>query len=184
MTQIQANKKEWHVIFTRSRAEKKVHALLTEQKIESFLPLQKKLRQWKDRKKWVEMPVISGYCFVNIESAEYEKVLRTEHVAGYVRFDGKPARIPSRQIEFLRKMLNQSDFEVEVSRENFQSGKEVEIIHGPLIGIRGELLSYRGKDRFILRIQEMNTIYSVEITADKITSLPEKSSYEKLQDHS
>src|SRR5690554_3431401 len=173
MTVIPANSKEWHVVTTRSRAEKKVYKLLTEQNIECFLPLQKRLRQWKDRKKWVEMPIISGYCFVHINRKEYEKVLKTEHVAGYVRFESKPARIPAEQIEYLRQMLNQSDFEVEVSQENFRPGKKVEIIDGPLIGIRGELLSHRGKDRFVLRIQQMSTVYSVEITADKITAVSE-----------
>ena len=172
MSKNPANPKEWHVVTTRSRAEKKVFANLQRQNIESFLPLQKRLRQWKDRKKWVEIPVISGYCFVNISSKEHDKVLRTEHVAGFIRFEGKPARIPDLQIEFLKKMLNQSDFEVEVSQENFEPGKKVEIIEGPLIGLQGELLSHRGRDRFILRIQQMNAVYSVEITADKITGIP------------
>lgn len=173
MTINPANPKEWHVVTTRSRAEKKVHAMLKEQNIESFLPLQKRLRQWKDRKKWVEMPIISGYCFVHISPKENEKVLRTDHVGGFVRFEGKPARIPKQQIEFLKKMLSQSDFVVEVSQENFETGKRVEIIDGPLIGVQGELLSHRGKNRFILRINQMNTVYAVEISADKITALPE-----------
>ncbi len=119
------------------------------------------------------MPIISGYCFVNIESKEHNKVLNTEHVTGYVRFEGKPARIPQNQIEYLKKMLSQSDFEVEITNDNFAPGKRVEIINGPLIGIQGELQSYRGKDRFILRIHQMNAIYAVEITADKITALPD-----------
>lgn len=172
MTENPANQKEWHVVTTRARAEKKVYANLKDKNVECFLPLQKKLRQWKDRKKWVEMPIISGYCFVHISKKEYEKVLRTDLVAGYVRFEGKPARIPHQQIEFLKKMLNQSDFEVEVSQENFAPGKRVEIIAGPLIGVQGELLSHRGKDRFILRIQQMNTIYAVEIKAEDITAIP------------
>jgi transcription antitermination factor NusG len=168
-----ANQIDWHVVTTRSRAEKKVYARLKEQNIECFLPLQKRLRQWKDRKKWVEMPVISGYCFVHICSKDFEKVVRTDNVAGFVKFGNIPARIPEHQIEYLKKLLNQSDFEVEVSQENFAPGKKVEIIGGPLIGMQGELLSHRGKDRFILRIQQMNTIYSVEINSDNITALPE-----------
>jgi transcription antitermination factor NusG len=173
MTINPADNKEWLVIKTRSRAEKKVHADLKTQEIESFLPLQKKLRQWKDRKKWVEMPIISGYCFVHINQKEYEKVLRTNNVVDYIKFEGKPARIPHTQIEYLKKMLTQSEFEVEVSHENFEPGKRVEIIDGPLIGIQGELLSCRGKDRFMLRIHQINAVYSVEVTADKLTALPE-----------
>ena len=169
-----SNQRKWYVISTRSRTEKKVYANLKEQNIECFLPLQKKLRQWKDRKKWIEIPVISGYCFVFINPYEYIDVLNTKNVYGYVRFEGKPARISQKQIDSLKKMLSQTDFEVEVTTENFARGKLVEIIEGPLIGIQGELHSLRGKDKFMLRIQQMNTIYAVEITADKITALPAK----------
>ena len=56
----------WHAIYVHSRAEKKVHVELTLKGIESFLPLHRKLRQWSDRKKWVEIPLISGYVFVHI----------------------------------------------------------------------------------------------------------------------
>src|SRR5690554_5062647 len=93
------NQKAWHVLTTRARAEKKVHKLLIDKQIEAFLPLQKKLRQWKDRKKWVEMPVITGYCFVKIGSSDFEKVLQVDSVAGFVRFEGKPSRIPDNQVE-------------------------------------------------------------------------------------
>lgn len=174
MTQNPANQKYWHVIITRSRAEKKVHTELTAQEIECFLPIQKKLRQWKDRKKWVEMPVISGYCFVNIHKAEFEKVLKTNHVVNYLIFDGKPAHISAEQIDYLKKMLNQSELEVEVTHENFHPGKMVEVTEGPLIGVKGELVSCRGKNRFMLRITQMNTSYLIDINAEKLTICPEK----------
>src|SRR6056297_2868862 len=132
-----ANHKKWHVIYTRSRAEKQVCANLTNQRIECFLPLQKKLRQWKDRKKWVEMPLISGYCFVCIDQKEYEKVLQTQNVVNYIRFEGKPAQIPSRQIDYLKKLTAQSDFAIEVSRQTFSPGQKAEIIAGPLLGVQG-----------------------------------------------
>ena len=176
MNIIAANRKVWHVIYTRSRAEKKVYANLKAQHIECFLPLQKKLRQWKDRKKWVEMPIISGYCFVYIDQKEYEAVLQTNHVVCYVSFEGKPAQIPQKQIDFLKKLTAQSEFEVEVSRQTFGPGKKVEIISGPLVGLRGELLSCRGKNRFVLRIEQINTVFSVEVPAEKLTLLPQVNS--------
>lgn len=174
MTSNPANSKEWHVIYTRSRAEKKVFAELTAQNIECFLPLQKRLRQWKDRKKWVKTPLISGYCFLSIDKTEFDKVLRTNNVVSFVNFEGKPAVIPEKQIEFLKQMINQVDFEVEVSHETFEQGKKVEIIAGPMVGLQGELLSLRGNNRFILRIEQINTIFQVEVPANKLSVLPTK----------
>ncbi len=172
MSTLNPNCKLWHVIYTRSRAEKKVHVDLTAQGIECFLPLQKKLRQWKDRKKWIETPLISGYCFVNISKTEFDKVLQTDNVVCYITFDGKAAVIPERQINFLKQMMHQSEFEVTVSHKNFEPGQKVEIIAGPLIGLRGELVEARGKQKFILRFEQINQIFTIEVSANNLSYLP------------
>lgn len=166
--------KQWYVVYTRSRAEKKVQTELSLKKIENFLPMQKKLRQWKDRKKWVEMPLMSGYCFVHISRKEYDSVLQTNNVVCYVRFEGKAAVIPESQIDGLKKMLKQYDFEVNVSTENFAPGKKVEVIEGPMIGLRGELVEARGKNKFILRFNQINSVVSVEIPANHLSMLPDE----------
>jgi transcription antitermination factor NusG len=164
--------KQWHVVYTRSRAEKKVKMELDFKNIENFLPIQKKLRQWKDRKKWVEIPLMSGYCFVNISSNEYDLVLQTNNVVSYIRFEGKAAVIPESQIDSLKQMLKQYDFEVEVTTENFAPGKKVEVIEGPLMGLRGELIEARGKNKFIIRFSQINSIFSVEVPANQLSLLP------------
>jgi transcription antitermination factor NusG len=166
--------KSWHAIYTRSRAEKKVHEELTRNNIECFLPLQKKLRQWKDRKKWVEMPLMSGYCFVNISRKDYDNVLKTSNVVCYITFEGKAAVIPDNQIRALKQLLKQYDFEVTVTTENFEPGNKVEIIGGPLIGLQGELIEARGKKKFMLRFEQINSSFMVEVPADQITLLPEE----------
>lgn len=164
--------KAWYAIYTRSRTEKKVRDELEYQNIECFLPLQKKLRQWKDRKKWVEMPLMSGYCFVHISRAEYDKVIQLHNVVCYVTFEGKAAQIPDDQIIALKQMLKQNDFEVTVSQENFEPGKKVEIIEGSLVGLKGELQETRGKNRFILRLPEINSTFTVEVNSSQISLLP------------
>jgi transcription antitermination factor NusG len=166
-----ADSKKWHVIYTRSRAEKKVFAELINQGIESFLPLQKKLRQWKDRKKWVETPLISGYCFVNINRKNYDRVLQTNNVVCYVTFEGKAAIIPQNQINSLKKLTRQSEFEITVTQDNYKPGQKVEIIAGPLIGLQGELIKCQNRERFIIRIDQINTVFSVEVSAENITVL-------------
>lgn len=170
--QKKTEQKQWHVVYTRSRCEKKVSAELELNNIECYLPLQKKLRQWKDRKKWVETPIMSGYCFVCIGRNAYDKVLQTNNVVCYVTFEGKAAIIPVQQIDALKQMLQQQDFEVKLSQENFKPGKKVEVIEGPMIGLRGELVQTRGKNRFILRFTELNNAISVEIPASQLSLLP------------
>ncbi|WP_346857521.1 UpxY family transcription antiterminator [uncultured Draconibacterium sp.] len=167
--------KQWFVIYTRSRAEKKVKEELIAKHIDCFLPMQKQLRQWKDRKKWVETPLISGYCFVHITRKDYDSVLQSPNVVCYVTFEGRAAVIPEQQILFLKQLLKQYDFDVQVSHDNFIQGEKVEIVEGPLVGMRGELIDNRGKNKFLLRIEQLETSFLVEIPAVFLSALPKNS---------
>ncbi len=168
----ETSSKRWHVVYTRSRAEKKVYSDLKAHDIECFLPLQKQLRHFKNRKKWVEITLISGYCFVNITRKDYDRVLQVNNVVSYVAFERKAAIVPDEQIDSLKQMLKQSDFDVEVSHINFSPGKKVMVIEGPLMGISGELTELRGKKKFLLRIKAINTNCSVEVPSEILTALP------------
>ena len=167
--------KLWYAIYTRSRAEKKVASELHLQEIECFLPLQKKLRQWKDRKKWVETPLLPGYCFVHVNRKEYDRVLQTDNVVCYITFEGKAAVVRNEQIEGLKTLLKQNEFDVEITRESFETGKKVEIIKGPLVGLRGELYEIRGKHKFMLRIEQIDKSFIIEVPSDYLSAIPESS---------
>lgn len=159
---------KWFAVYVDSRAEKKVEQELTFKGIENYLPLKTTLRRWSDRKKMVDMPLIPGYIFVRIVYKNYLSVLQTRHVVGFVRFEGKPASIPDRQIDFLKRMLKQTDYSWEVSVEKFEPGQQVEIIAGPFIGLQAELMAIRGKKRVAVRIEQINNVLFVDIPMDDL----------------
>ena len=162
------NTEKWYALYVSSRAEKKVEAELTKKGVENYLPLKTTLRRWSDRKKWVEMPLIPGYIFVRILYKYYLTALQTNHVVAFVRFEGKPAAIPDRQIDFLKRMLKQTDYTWEVTTEQFTPGQIVEIIAGPFIGLEAELISIKGKKRVGVRIDQINNVLLVDIPTDDL----------------
>jgi transcription antitermination factor NusG len=164
----QVENKKWHVVYSKSRAEKKVLTDLEFQGIKAYLPLQRKLRQWSDRKKWVEVPLISGYIFICITRKEYDKVLQTNGVVSYVRFEGKAAIIPDQQIEFIKKMLSQSEVDVEVSSQQYYPGDKVEVVVGPLIGLTGTLVSFKGKKRIAVQLEQLNLSLMVDLPLNQV----------------
>jgi transcription antitermination factor NusG len=97
----------WYAIYTKPRWEKKVHALLTEKKIESYCPLNKVRKKWSDRMKTVEEPLFKSYVFARVNEDEQTKVRLTPGVMNFVYWQGKPAIIPAREIETIRKFLNE-----------------------------------------------------------------------------
>ncbi|MBN2805193.1 MAG: UpxY family transcription antiterminator [Prolixibacteraceae bacterium] len=166
-----ASQKYWYAVYTKSRAEKKVQLELEFQGIEHYLPLQSKLRQWSDRKKWVEVPLIPGYIFVQIDRFDYDRVLRTANVVSYVRFEGKAAIIPNEQIDLIRRMLRDSSLEIEVSMQNFSEGDVVEVMAGPLTGIQGKLVSFKGKKRVAIELEQLNLSLTVTLPLNEIRKI-------------
>ncbi|MCX6229771.1 MAG: UpxY family transcription antiterminator [Bacteroidia bacterium] len=163
---------QWHAAYVSSRAEKKVLSECQFQNIEAYLPLQHKLHQWSDRKKWVDAPLIPGYLFVHIGPIEQNKVLQLTHVIQFVRFERKLAVVQDCEIELLKRMLEQHELEVSVTTEELLPGKIVEITAGPMIGLRGELVSIRGKNKVSVRILPLGITVLIESATTHLTLVP------------
>ena len=161
----------WYAVYIKSRAEKKAEAELQFKEIECFLPLQRKLRQWSDRKKWVEMPLIPGYLFVRTNNKDHITVLQSNYILSYVRFEGKAAIIPENQIEYLKLMLKQDNAEIEITQENFEPGQLIEVIAGPLIGLQGKLIRTNGKDKLAIELIQLGYSALIEISARDVSSI-------------
>ncbi|MFN8240685.1 MAG: UpxY family transcription antiterminator [Bacteroidales bacterium] len=155
----------WYAVYTRPRSEKLVFERVSESGMEVFLPLQKTIRQWSDRKKVVEVPLLSSYVFVRIKQKQFSSVYRVAGFVKFVNFEGKPVPIPQRQIDNLKLIVN-SDAVVEVTSEDFEAGDQIEVITGSLTGLTGELIRIGRKKRVVVRIDslEKNIILTIPST--------------------
>ncbi len=153
---------KWYPVYTRSRAEKKTQAEFTKKSIVSYLPLKKVEKQWSDRKKIIEEPLISSYIFVYISAKEYAEVLMTNGVARFIYFSGSIASIPDQQINDL-KLLMANSADLEVLDFEITPGEKVLIKAGPFKGIIAELVSLKNnKKTIVLRLQNLG--YSIVIS--------------------
>lgn len=144
----------WYAIYTNPRSEKKANILLQEKNINTYLPLVKRLKQWSDRKKMVEEPLIRSYLFVNISEKEYFEVLNTQHVSRFITFEGKAVPIPENQIEIVKRLLS-TDLEVDVTSENLAEGDTIRVARGPLIGMVGQLIKYKQRKRVMVKLEQI-----------------------------
>lgn len=151
---------KWYPIYTRSRAEKKTQIALENKNIATYLPLIKVEKQWSDRKKVVEEPLLKSYLFVYISSREYAEVLMTYGVSRFIFFSGIISSIPAKQLEDLKLLLaNSSD--LEVHELAISPGEKVLIKAGPFKGILAELVSLKHNQKIVLRLQNLG--YAIEI---------------------
>ncbi len=160
----------WYAIYTFPRAEKKAHAELVGKGIDSYLPLQRTLRQWSDRKKWVEEPLFRSYLFVYIDQRQYFDVLNTPGVVRYITFEGKAVPVPVYQIEAIRSYLSDEVVPVELS-VNFTPGKTVEVMKGPMRGLRGELIEVAGRHKVKVEISVIGQSILVTIPSSHLSIL-------------
>ncbi len=157
----------WYAAYTKSRNEKKVLTRLTESGFEAYLPILRKRKQWSDRLKWIEEPLIKSYIFIRVNESEYYDAINIPGLVCYVTFEGKAAPIPDRQIDTL-KMLLQQGAEMEVSNERFEPGQKVIVIAGTLIGMQGEMVEYRGRKKVLIRLGTTGTNLLVTVGLDLI----------------
>ena len=153
----------WYALYTKSRAEKKVFEELHQKGIEVYLPLRKELRQWSDRKKWVEVPVINSYIFIHIQKSDYRRVFESQGVVAYVSRKGKAVAIPDREIEAMKRAIN-SNLSFNVEASTIRKGQTITITSGALKGVSGEVLEIQGAKKFYIRISHIG--YTLVVTLD------------------
>jgi transcription antitermination factor NusG len=144
-----ASSKVWRALYIASRQEKKVTELLKKKGIEAYIPLIKTMRQWSDRKKMVEFPLLNGYVFAHITSLEQERTVQTKGVVNFVRAEGKIATVRDHEIEQLKQLI-ELGYQMEVNgvKRNFKEGDRVRIASGALKNIEGFVLENK-EGRFI-----------------------------------
>lgn len=159
----------WYAIRTKSRHEKLVRDRLAGQGIEQFLPTVKRLSQWKDRKKEIEVPLFSGYCFARVALEDRLSVRKTYGVANIVGNGHGPEPIPDEEIDGIR-LLIRSKLLYDV-HPYLQQGSLVEVIRGPLQGVRGVLLRKASRYRLVLAVHLIQHAAAVEIDSSDVEQI-------------
>ena len=96
----------WYVVCTKPNSEIKVANALKAIGINAYCPVLKYIKQYSDRKKKVEKPVLTSYVLVNISEKDRVKVFSIPGVLRYLFWLGKPAQVRNEEIEILQNELN------------------------------------------------------------------------------
>jgi len=134
----------WFAIYTRPRWEKKVNHLLLQKGIESYCPLNKVRRKWSDRIKTIEEPLFKSYVFVRIADEERTPVRMTNGVVNFVYWNGKPAIIKEKEIQVIKRFLDEYE-NVEAVKIELSEGDRVQVIAGPMMEKEGKVLAVKNK---------------------------------------
>ena len=163
--------KRWLVAMVKLFHEKKTAERLSNMGIETYLPVQRQIRPWSDRKKEIDQVLTPMMLFVYVDSQEQKEVLMLSSVSRYMvlRNEHAPAVVPDIQMERFMFLLDHSEEAVNIG-ETLQAGDLVRVVKGPLKGLEGEFVSVNGKTKIAVRIDLLGTA-SVDISADSVEKI-------------
>lgn len=157
--------RKWLVFYTKSRHEMKVSGYLQRKGYEVFLPVQKILRQWSDRKKRVTTPLFKSYIFVHDTESRIQDILQIPGIAWNVRYNNKPAVLRENEVETIKRFLA-TGLLVETSTDpKFQVGDDAEVVDGPLKGVRGKVIASAGEEKFSVTLEVLGNSMIVRLDA-------------------
>jgi len=157
----------WFLVYTRSHHEKKIKEACARLNVETYLPLEKRLRYWSGRKKMVDFPLFPNYLFVKASCREYVKILEEPSVIGFVKNGSGLSVVPEKIVHNVKKVLDEK-LEYMVSPGKPDSGSEVTVISGPLAGLSGEVIQYSGKSHLLIELKQISRSVLVKIDKNSI----------------
>jgi len=153
------NEGRWWVLRTRPRAEKALARQLVGRDLRFFLPLYQKRSRVNGRCIDAYHPLFAGYLFLHGCGEDRLRALETNYVAQVISVED--------QMQLHRDLVRVHDLMMTdgalTPEEQLEPGKLVEITNGPLMGMRGTVVTRRNKIRFVVEVRFLHQGVSVDI---------------------
>jgi transcription antitermination factor NusG len=145
-----------------------VNGLLLNKGVESYCPLNRVRRKWSDRIKTIEEPLFKSYVFVKIAEELRSDVRMTDGVINFVYWNGKPASIKEKEIQLIKRFLDEHD-NVELVKMEPRKDERVRVLSGPLMDQEGKVLEVKNK-LVKVAIDSLGYILVADIDKGKLVS--------------
>jgi transcription antitermination factor NusG len=151
----------WYALQVVTKKETQVASALSQKGYECFLPVYKKRSVWSDRNKTLSVPLFSGYVFSRFNVQRRMPILVTPNVRAVIGNGKVPVPVAEDDLNAIRVAL-QNGLPIE-PYDNLQNGDVVLVTKGPLAGIEGSFVQYRGTSRLVLSVSLINRAVAVEM---------------------
>jgi transcription antitermination factor NusG len=150
---------KWFVLYTKPQFELKVAQSLESMGIQAYCPVFKQIKQYSDRKKKVEKPLLQSYVLVKLDDKDRKQVFSIPGVVCYVFWLGKPAIVRDEEIELMEKTLACVYDSITVTQ--LQKGDAFNIPEGPFKGQEGKVV-YLVKNRIQLELPSLGVLLTLK----------------------
>jgi transcriptional antiterminator RfaH len=160
---------QWWVLHTRPRAEKSLARQLLKHEVGFYLPLYEQRKRHRGRNLRTHLPLFPGYLFLHGDHAGRLRALETNLVSQALPVPD--ARRLLMDLERVRRLIESG--KPITPEERLEPGQPVEIVAGPMQGMKGRILR-RGKQwTFFVEVNFLQRGASVEIDAEVCRAIEE-----------
>ena len=136
--------KNWYLVYTKPKSEKKVAATLTKRKIENFCPHYRTQVEQIRKSKIIDQPLFNSYVFVFVEEEKISYIRNIENVLSLVYWKGQPAIIQGDEILIIKDFINDYQ-DIRLEKTYVNDNESAKIIDRPAFTIDGNLLTLKNK---------------------------------------
>ena len=97
---------KWYVIHTKPNSEIKVANRIISTGINAYCPVYSQIRQYSDRRKKIDKPLLPSYVLVQLKEIDRPKVFSIPGVVRFLFWLGKPAEVRDEEILALKRTLD------------------------------------------------------------------------------
>ena len=136
--------KNWYLVYTKPKCEKKVATNLTKRKIENFCPQNRTQVKHIRKSKLVDQPLFSSYVFVRVEKDKIINIRNIENVLNLVYWKGEPAIIKDEEISIIKDFINDHQ-DIRLEKTHVDEMDYARVVDRPGFTIDGNLLTLKNK---------------------------------------
>lgn len=156
-----ATQEHWYAVYTCANHEKRVADQFAGRSVEHFLPQYESVRQWKDRKVRLQLPLFPGYLFVHLAVQERLRVLQVPGVVRLVGLHGSPTPVPQEDIERIRAFVGQGL--LAEPHPYLAVGRRARVLRGPLAGMEGIVARRKNRTRLVVSFDLIQRSIAIEM---------------------
>jgi transcription antitermination factor NusG len=158
----------WYAVHIRMYGHEHVERALQHKGFDVFAPKYARTRLVGTSRKSVLNPLFPGYLFCALDQRDRLGVLTVPGVINILGMGSSPSPVPDHEIDAIRRAID-SGLPFEPIRL-LEPGELVEVQSGPLAGVTGVVLNYKGKYRLVITVTTLNDrAVSVEVDSETVT---------------
>ena len=159
----------WYAVQTMVRHEKVVSNCLRAQGLEEYLPLYIVRRQWSDRIKRIEFPLLTGYVFCRLEPRQMRSVVRVPGVVHVLGCGSRPEPVPESEVVAIQRL--QDSKLAAWPCPYLRTGMAVRVRSGALSGVVGRLERIKNPCRLVLSVDLLQRSVALEVDPEVVEAL-------------